>query len=417
MTWKDDFEWGVKRASFRGIEFFISRTQLETGRRTIVHRFPGREFAFVQDLGRDTDAFAIEGFVVGDFYHTQRNALIQALTAEGPGELVHPFFRTGQFTVVEKPIITETKEQLGLASFSFRVLEAASPDAFERTSRQAIAKLQAELAALQAQEAYADKWEATVFDTFSLGLLSDATNAIQQANEEINSALGLVDTASAEIAAFGGQLSTLIAQPVSVANTIGQAMGVAFSSVSAILESGVGTFEFFRTGAVLDVLVNTGIGWTNAFGQDRSPVVRGNATANRLADNQEAALQLTRTLFLTQTVQAAVELPAESRSQALRVRDQIAESIDDLQVTADDEAYQELADLKATLITFYDEVAGSTPQLGTFTPKVTMPAVLAAYLFYGDATRDTDIVFRNRVPDPNFLSANEPLEVILDAAA
>lgn len=417
MTWKEDFDWGRKRASFRGVEFWISRTQFEAGSRLIVHRFPGKEFAFVQNLGLDNDSFEIQGFVAGDFYHIQRDALTTAIKEEGPGELVHPFFRTGLFTITSKIRWTETKDELGFAAFAFDVIEAPSPDAFERTSARAIAELRAELAEIAAIESMADTWEAPLSDTFSLSLLTDVTTSIGQVNQRINSALGLVDTAAAEIAAFGGQMSTLVASPVRAANTVGAAMATAFQSASSILESTLATGEFFRTGEVLDIILNTGLGLVNTFGDFLNPVLRGSADADRRADNQEVLVQLTRVSALSRVARTILGITPESRTQAVESRDALVAAIDDLQLTANDEGFNELADLKAALVDYFDEIAGTVPEVATHTPRRTIPAILVAHLLYGDPTRDTEIVFRNDVAEPNFLPAETPLEILLDAAA
>lgn len=45
----------------------------------------------------------------------------------------------------------------------------------------------------------------------------------------------------------------------------------------------------------------------------------------------------------------------------------------------------------------------------------TMPALLIAHRVYGDARRADDIVSRNRIAHPGFVSGGQVLEVLKDA--
>jgi prophage DNA circulation protein len=49
----------------------------------------------------------------------------------------------------------------------------------------------------------------------------------------------------------------------------------------------------------------------------------------------------------------------------------------------------------------------------SYNNKTTLPALVIAYKVYGDATRDIDIITRNNLPDPGFVSAQ--LLEVLDA--
>ena len=68
-------------ASFRGVRFLVRQHALATGRRLAVHEFPLRDEAFVEDLGRAPRTFSIAGYVLGDDYFAQRDALIDACEA------------------------------------------------------------------------------------------------------------------------------------------------------------------------------------------------------------------------------------------------------------------------------------------------------------------------------------------------
>lgn len=49
MSWTDR----LQPASFRGVAFKVDGDDLQIGRRTVVHEYPGRDTPSVEDMGRD----------------------------------------------------------------------------------------------------------------------------------------------------------------------------------------------------------------------------------------------------------------------------------------------------------------------------------------------------------------------------
>ena len=78
-------------AAFRGVVFHIDDADISAGRRVQVHEYPQRDKPFVEDIGRATREFNVTGFVIGDNYVDQVNALLSALEQPGPGMLLHPW--------------------------------------------------------------------------------------------------------------------------------------------------------------------------------------------------------------------------------------------------------------------------------------------------------------------------------------
>lgn len=60
MGWKDD----LREASFKGIPFYVDKTEDEFGRRIVHNEFPGKEIGSIQDLGRKDDVYNITGFFI-----------------------------------------------------------------------------------------------------------------------------------------------------------------------------------------------------------------------------------------------------------------------------------------------------------------------------------------------------------------
>ena len=100
----------------------MDNTSRGSGRRSIVHEFPHRDLPYTEDMGRKVRVFPVTGYVVGPFYKDDRDNLIYALEAEGPGQLVLPTL--GEWTVrVRDYSVREEKRAGGLAAFDMSFVE------------------------------------------------------------------------------------------------------------------------------------------------------------------------------------------------------------------------------------------------------------------------------------------------------
>ncbi len=88
MSWRQD----MLPASFRGATFYINDHERLGGRRVVVSEYPLRDRVSTEDLGRSVRKFELTGYVVGDNYFAERDALIAACEDyETVGTLVHPY--------------------------------------------------------------------------------------------------------------------------------------------------------------------------------------------------------------------------------------------------------------------------------------------------------------------------------------
>jgi hypothetical protein len=100
VTWREDLRRVVIGgrsligASFRGVPFFVGESERAGGRRAVGHEFPFRDDPFVRGPRPPAREFRIDGYVLGDDYLTQRDALLAALEDEsGPGRAGAPVLR------------------------------------------------------------------------------------------------------------------------------------------------------------------------------------------------------------------------------------------------------------------------------------------------------------------------------------
>ena len=84
---------GLLHASgyFRGCHFRLDSYETSTGRRGDISEYPLRNTPGGQDLGRKARRFNFAAYVMGPTWQLQRDQLLNACEADGPGLLVHPF--------------------------------------------------------------------------------------------------------------------------------------------------------------------------------------------------------------------------------------------------------------------------------------------------------------------------------------
>ena len=73
--------WGdigiLEKASFKKQPFFVTSHSFSTGRRIVLHEFPYHDKPYIEDLGRKSRTFNIEGFILGDNYFKDRNNFVK----------------------------------------------------------------------------------------------------------------------------------------------------------------------------------------------------------------------------------------------------------------------------------------------------------------------------------------------------
>ena len=120
------------------------------------------------------------------------------------------------------------------------------------------------------------------------------------------------------------------------------------------------------------------------------------------------------TLALTSA--AVADLTLDSADDAAAIQATLAESYDEVLATEDldPEVFEIFAALKAATVEHLSVAQQQLPAVAEYTPNQTMPALVVAYELYGDATRDREIIFRNKIRHPSFVPGGQTLEVIAD---
>lgn len=381
----------LRPASFRGLAFEVTASTTKIGRRTVRHEYPLRDEPAVEDLGRATREFRLDGYFVGGDYMARRDAFAAAVETAGEGVLVHPFLGRVR-AVCEACEIIENAEEGGVAGLRLVFVESGEL----RFPTGASASLGATVTASESLKA------ATVADfdeAFSLraagSLASSAASRVSSALGRLREALGAPGavlaagfSAAARIDALVDEATTLLRDPGSFA----EALVLAFEDVGddrALL-------EFLRTipeaddeAAVRDA--------------DESPV------AFQAYANQQA---LDRLMARTALAEIAIQVDADSfealdDAEALRgeLADRLAdEQLDDF--ATGPESLAALADLRATIAERISILSAGLARLETVDVPSPIPSVVLSYELYGTPDRADEIVERNKVLSPLFVAGS-----------
>jgi prophage DNA circulation protein len=430
MSWRDELQPG----SFRGVPFLIDGSEAEFGRRIALHEYPLRDTPYGEDLGRRGRQFSIECLVLGPDYMAARDNLIQALEAPGAGTLVHPYLGTRRVVVAQPASVYESTREGGLARFRIPFAEAGEklePEATADTAAQV--QDQADATSTVLANSFASQWnvEGTpqwVSDAGS-GYLTQLTDQLKALRDSIPGLPDSVTAFNAQLQAFSDGLSSLIRTPFNLgANVLDLVLGL-----GTIAQQPINALGLYRN--LFD------------FGSDQAPVAGTTPARKQQATNLTALQGLVRGAAIAQAAAAASKVPAQTQpakvasvasttstsatatqltsdpstsatigygtaDQAVVIRDALTDAIDDQSLIADDDLYVQLLDLRTAIVRDINTRVAGLPNLITFTPSTTLPALVLANRLYGDAGREQEIVARNDLRYPAFVTGGQALEVL-----
>jgi prophage DNA circulation protein len=119
MSWRDR----LRPASFRAVGFYVDAGTKIGGRRGVTFEFPKRDSPLDEDLGRRARRRGISGYLIGDDYDREADALEAACETEGAGLLIHPTMGPMRARC-ETYNRVETKAELRFCRFDMMFVEA-----------------------------------------------------------------------------------------------------------------------------------------------------------------------------------------------------------------------------------------------------------------------------------------------------
>lgn len=407
MTWREDLRRvnfagrELVGASFRGVPFCVESSERSGGRRTVVHEFPFRDDPFVEELGRKARTFRVDGYVIGDDYLTQKNALLDALeSTAGPGELILPYYGGRAIRAIGSTIsVRETRADGGMAVFALEFTETPTQVPVPTEQPDPVGKVatKADAAHVSTKAELVEKFNPVGLPAFALGT---AETALRNAAAAIGSKLASVASVAEEASQLAGKIqiitaeaSALVRQPADLIDQFRGAISGLASSFAA---------------APHEALKAIAAAYAADLG---SPAPETTATRRRERANQVA---LTAALRRVVAIEAARLVPIasyESIEDATDARDVVAGQIEEQSAGAGDTAYHDLVDLRSEVLR---AVPGGTvfARVITVTRAVSVPSLLLAYQLYGSVNGEADVIARNRIGHPGFVAG--VLQVLSD---
>jgi prophage DNA circulation protein len=205
-AWAD----GLQPASWRGVPFAVKSSTIRPGRKVVIHDYPGRDVVWVEDQGKKGRRISFTGFLVGDDVYDQQAAMLDAMDAEGPGNLVHPALGTISVSFIDGS--TGDRADLG------RVVE------LEFSFVQGIPQAQFPSTDASTQDAVTDAAD-ECDDDCGGDFLDDITSALAQGEAVVS---GVIATAA-------GFVATVVGTATAIEQTVGLALAVPGAIIGSIL--------------------------------------------------------------------------------------------------------------------------------------------------------------------------------------
>lgn len=403
--------------SFRGVRFRTRSVESQGGGLNILHEFAGDLPAQAEPMGRHTARFSIDAIIGGENYDAALAALVEELDTPGPGKLIHPYWGERTVALAEPYRIVESTAEGGIARVTLVFAEVGEqPEPPFSVDTQGILE--------GLRDAVNDSLSPNLFDLDGPNFIADAVNAIlagprsvtatlAKVNSRISQTIGSIDSISNAIDDFTSELQTLLATPASLWTSI---KGLQNSLFRLLDVAGFDTSS--KRGDEVDNLARSRVALQSlntiakfGDGQDDVEATTGNREKQR--DNQRELIDLVEVSGLAEGAVAIGALPLDNPEQAADIVEQVGDLFDRIleRGTISDETDQRLRSLRSTFYRRMQEQAVTAPVLVRYTPPQTIPALALAYQLYGDATREQDIIDRNRIAHPLFVPGSVELQV------
>ncbi|GFM89570.1 2-hydroxyacid dehydrogenase [Pseudomonas cichorii] len=453
-TWRDR----LMPASFRGIGFFIETDSVPVGRKGQLHEFPQRDEPYFESLGKESQIYTMEALLVGEDCFERRDRLLEALEANGAGELVHPWLGRMQVQV-GGCILKHSRTEGGVVRLSLKFYPDQPlrfPTSTVNTRRQlvqasdglldsALKRYRAVMSVVDAARINIQALRSALSGIFAviqrqftpfMTIYSDVTSLVHSL---VNAPLTLSTMFSSFFASFDGDSSSNTGSGASFNVGTGSGSGTGGNGAGTGSGSGVGTGSGSGTGAGTGTSASSSSSSVNYRATISDATQQAEAIASINLVNQgggldtgsaaQATANLVQDSLLVKVARVVASMPVATaavpiiatpslehqvvmpvdRAQVpvaddvIELRDTLSSAIWEASLKADPEHYLALNTLRQALIRHLNAVAASGVRLVDIKVAEPLPALVLAYRRFGDATRSVEVVQRNRVQHPGFL--------------
>ena len=396
----------LRRASFRGVPFEVTSSNLSIGRRTQTFEYPQRDDPFTEDMGRSKRTIRITAFVVGYDYIARMKRLIAACEKPGSGRLIHPWLGSMEVTPTDLSAPVFESNRVAFVSLTFvKSGKLQYPNALLDVGAKCLSAAQLLVNA--------------EFDEFV------RTFDLSGAQDFVKEAVGLD---------LQGILNSETVQSVCDAFDLADELATLSHDVITLAEGGADAlFNRVLDTYGLQGFASTVHAWTDVSHRFRSltqsselnsakpQAVASRTTSERIEKANAAGQAMIRGLSVANMVVAASEIgtsndrldastPVQTApyDDLIAVRNEILEAIDEesLKISSDP-IYEALCESRSAVYEAITQRAENQARLVSFKPSSVQPALVLAYDYYGDASREAEIVGRNKIRHSGFVPAVE----------
>lgn len=406
-------------ASFRGWPFFVDTSTISSGRRIVTHEFPGRNQPLNQDQGKKARSYSLEGYVLGNDYLTQKQNLKQALEANGPGELIHPYFGNMR-GVIESYSITETKNEGAFALFSINFIEDEPfvEGPLDSVKREKIVLDSALELGNQAQTFFEESPNIGEERGFSVGGL--AQEFVNEVNAAVGDAIDLIEEGKTQARAVAQFADSINRIKVNLDILLADAENLG-KDIRALVNIEVNTSSnedtLIRSGAVetFDNKAAISENLTIVNGANEADVENPEGTtpqSTQASNNIKILNQFLQAVAFESAANEVVLSSFLSVEDAENTREQMASAFEAfLETVIDDEVYQKTQNLQSAIDRFLDDAAANLRNIVEFKPVADIPSLNLSWDLYETQSGEQDIIDRNKIRNPLFVPVVE-LEVL-----
>lgn len=400
----------LREASYEGIRFDVDSATLSFGRRTVTHEFPQRDTSYVEDLGKATRQFSIQGFIVGDDFIDRSKRLIDKIESQvgtdrraNHGKLVHPWLGSLEVTPIDNPSITYDRAKR-FCTFTLTFLEAGNESTKKTTSwaNQLLSK--------------ADALYAKIFGDWTpdkiAGIVDDVTSQINSCAAVLSSCqFAQMFNLGNDILEMGHDIATSLYNKKEQARS--SLLGALGLSQYAQSTTDWKLASIKCTDAItLPVLKPVNVASSTGTSKKLSDKERINEAVDEIKKNFRLVL-IANAMGAISMIGEDNDVDTDSNSkktlsdeQILKIRNNLLDAIDAemlIQGTDDNQDYLDLVDSYVAVYKFLTEKLNGDSGIETVTLKQSEPSFVLAYDKYGDSTRADEIAERNDVINPLFM--------------
>ena len=400
----------LRKASYEGIHFDVDSATLSFGRRTVTHEFPQRDTSYVEDLGKATRQFSIQGFIVGDDFIDRSKRLIDKVESQvgtdrraNHGKLVHPWLGSLEVTPIDNPSITYDRAKR-ICTFTLTFLEAGNESTKKTTSwaNQLLSK--------------ADALYAKIFGDWTpdkiAGIVDDVTSQINSCAAVLsNCQFAQMFNLGNDILEMGHDIATSLYNKKEQARS--SLLGALGLSQYAQSTTDWKLASIKCTDAItLPVLKPVNVASSTGTSKKLSDKERINEAVDEIKKNFRLVL-IANAMGAISMIGEDNDVETDSNSkktlsdeQILKIRNNLLDAIDAemlIQGTDDNQDYLDLVDSYVAVYKFLTEKLNGDSGIETVTLKQSEPSFVLAYDKYGDSTRADEIAERNDVINPLFM--------------